>query len=203
MATGKRQQTIATVLALLVITEIILHFCFKVIDEYLFSELQITTEIAIISAILLLVVLFFREELLLGLGGGKVKVSINKLKPKPPMGKTNFVEGAIGYVLYIIGSAVAFGVVIIQMQLIQGVSNLLIILGAVLVFASGKPFMHPVYIHKEEVILTGVAIVVPLMYAGVIPDFIGLQNYITTDLTKLLVLMGCCGCLYFSAKYDW
>ncbi len=67
MATGKqgRQQTIATVIALLVVLEIVLHFCFKVLDEALFSNLQITTEIAIISAILLLVVLFFREELVL------------------------------------------------------------------------------------------------------------------------------------------
>lgn len=68
--TKAKQRTIATVIALLILTELLVHFCFKVLDEALFSDLQITTEIAIISAIMLLVVLFFREELFLDLAGG-------------------------------------------------------------------------------------------------------------------------------------
>ena len=68
MATVK-QQTIATIIALLLITEIILHFCWEVVDQYFFKNFTVTAQIALISVILLVVVLFFREELFLDLGG--------------------------------------------------------------------------------------------------------------------------------------
>jgi uncharacterized membrane protein YgcG len=67
----EQQQTLATVIALLVVTEIVLHFCWKALDAYLFENFTVTTQIAIVAVILLLAVLFFREELVLSsLGGG-------------------------------------------------------------------------------------------------------------------------------------
>ena len=72
MATGKQgqQRTIATVIALLVVLEIVLHFCWKVLDAYIFDNFTVTTQIAIVAVILLLTVLFFREELVLSSLGG-------------------------------------------------------------------------------------------------------------------------------------
>ena len=67
---SERQKQLGTLIALLIATQIILHFCFDVVDKYFFSDFTVTTDLAIISAILLLVVLFFREELVLGLFGG-------------------------------------------------------------------------------------------------------------------------------------
>ncbi len=65
-----QRQTVATLIALLVVTEIILHFCWKALDAYLFANFTVTTQIVIVAVILLLFVLFFREELVLGLVGG-------------------------------------------------------------------------------------------------------------------------------------
>ncbi len=71
---SREQRTVATVILVLVITEIVLHFCWKVIDSYFFTDFSVTTQIAILAVIALLIVLFWREELLFGvLGGGKKK----------------------------------------------------------------------------------------------------------------------------------
>jgi hypothetical protein len=71
MATGQgQQQTIATVIALLVVTEIVLHFCWRILDSYFFTNFTVTAGLAILAVIALLFVLFWREELVLGLVGG-------------------------------------------------------------------------------------------------------------------------------------
>lgn len=71
---SREQQTVATIIFVLILTEIILHICWKVIDSYFFTDFTVTTQIAILAVIALLIVLFWREELLFGvLGGGRKK----------------------------------------------------------------------------------------------------------------------------------
>ncbi|ADB58838.1 hypothetical protein [Archaeoglobus profundus] len=71
----RQQQTIATVIFVLIITEILLHICWKVIDNYFFEDFTVTTQIAILAVIALLFVLFFREELLFGVvRGGESRI---------------------------------------------------------------------------------------------------------------------------------
>ena len=211
MASSKqRRQQLTTLLVILVLTEIILHFCWKAIDEYFFTNFQATAEIALISAIALLAVLVWREELVLyGFRGdsmsrfGKAKDSYGGVVRK---GKFDAGE-YVGYLVYIIFALTAFGLMASDVTAEYTWLNNFCAIGvagsALFVFLKGKEKKENRKWTALEAITLGIAIIIPVALVWQpLGDLIHISAYLDAVANKLLAFLCCLGCLWIAAKQD-
>ena len=210
---ARQQQTIATLIALLVILEIILHFCWKVLDEYIFDNFTVTAQIAIIAFILLLAVLFFRNELVLSsLGGDKMSWRSGGRRVKEGFGgfykRGRFDTGEyIGFLFYIVFALTAFGLiasdVTAEYTWLSDFCALGVVGSGLFVFLKGKESKQNRKWTAVEVITLGVAIILPVaMVWQPLGDIINIATYIDTIDKKILAFVGSLICLYISATQD-
>jgi len=216
MATVKQrqQQTIATLIMVLVITEIVIHFCWKILDEYFFEGFTVTMSLAVLAVITLLAILAWREYVLVsGLGGGKMsRFRLGGRRVREAYGgvyrKGRFDVGEyLGFIIYIVFALTAFGLmaseVTAEYTWLSDFCALGVAGSALFVFFKGKEKKQNRHWTALEVITLGVAIVIPVaMVWQPLSDIIQISTYIDTIDKKVLAFLGCLSCLWISAKQD-
>ncbi len=214
MATTKQrqQQTITTLIIALIITEIVIHFCWKVLDEYFFEGFTVTMSLAVLAVIALLAILAWREYVLVsGLGGGKMsRFRLGGRRVKEAYGgvyrKGRFDVGEyVGYLLYLIFALTAFGLmasdVTTAYPALQDFCAVGVIGSGIFVFFKGKEKKQNRHWTAVEIITLGIAVVVPIAMVWNIPG-LDIATYIDTVEKKLFAFLVCMVCLYVSAKQD-
>jgi len=201
MASKQQQQyTIKTVIALLIVLEIVLHFCWEILDSYFFTNFTVTTEIAIIAVILLLVVLFFREELVMGLfGGGKVSVFGGAKRRYghhyggiAKAGSFGVVE-ALVFVAYVFCAAMLTGLVGVNIGTDTKTMAVAIVVVAGIILLAQKAHLK---FTALEMVTFAIAVMLPIMASGVIPQLTLPSNWLSDALHKIAVWgISCVSCV--------
>ncbi len=200
MATRKQQQTVATIILALIITEVILHFCWKVLDAYIFDNFTVTTQIAIISVITLLAVLFFREELFLSsLGGGKVSLR-HKVKSRyghhyagvAKMGSFGVVE-ALVFVAYVFCAAVLTGLIGVNIGTdVKTIAVAIVVVAGVILLAQKAHLRFTAL----EMVTFAIAVGLPILASGIISQLSLPADWLSDAWHKIAVWgISCVSCV--------
>lgn len=198
---SKQQRQLATLLILLVLVEIILHFCWKILDAYIFENFTVTAQIAIVAVIILLTLLFFREELvLLSLGGGKVgKGFYGGVYSK---GQIRLLEITC-FAVYVIAGLATFGLASVNLTWITDFAWFLTFISAIGIYLADKELKKSKKTTVVEILALLIAIVLPLAAAGYLTGLgIDISQYIA-DPTQAFVLYAISiGSMIVVAKQD-
>jgi len=159
--TSKKQ--LGALVAVLVLTELALHFCFEIVDRYFLQKFAITTDIAMISLIALLLILIFREEIFVGLINGGVNVRRKHVSGLVKTGRFGFVEAML-FIAYVVASLACFSLI----SLPESYKTLVLIVVCV---SSGILLSQKAHIKFTalELLCFAVSVILPLLATGIIP----------------------------------
>ncbi len=192
----RQQQTIATLIALLIVTEIILHFCWKVLDAWIFSDFTVTAQIAIVSAIILFAVLYFREELFLGfLGGDGVSLG-RKVRGRyghhyagfARAGSFGVVEALI-FIAYVFCAGVLIGLINADIGMELKTIGIVAVVVAGLILLAQKAHLK---FTALEMVTFAISVALPIMASGVIPQVQLPADWLSTSWNKIVLWGICC-----------
>ena len=187
---SERQKQLGTLIALLIITEIVLHFCFDVVDKYFFSNFSVTADIAIISAILLLVVLYFREEVVLGLFGGG-GMSVGNLKRRyghhyagiARAGSFGVVEAFV-FIAYVFCAAMLTGLISVDLGASLKTIAVIIVVVAGIILLAQKAHLR---FTALEMATFAIAVGLPILASGIISQLTLPSSWLSTAWDKVII----------------
>ncbi len=191
---------IATIVAILILTEVVLHFCWEVIDEYVFSNFSVTAQLAIIAAILLLVVLFFREEILFGLFGGGGKVSLGRIKRRyghhygglAKAGSFGVVE-ALVFIAYVFCAAVLIGLISVKIGASMKTIAVVTVVVALIILLAQKAHLK---FTALEMVTFAIAVALPIMASGLISQISIPSSWLSDAWHKIAIWgISCVSCV--------
>lgn len=199
MGREARQQQLATLIALLIVVEIILHFCWKILDAWIFEDFTVTVQLAVIAAILLVSVLFFREELVLGVFGGG-RVSIRRvgrgLKSRyehhyggvAKAGSFGAIE-ALVFIAYVFCAAMLVGLISADVGIeLKTIAAVTVVIAGIILLAQ-KAYLR---FTALEMVTFAVAVLLPIMASGLIEQITLPADWLSDAWHKLAIWAASC-----------